>query len=138
MNILLKASCLLFFFFAFAINGTAQSGNATPGDSVKPYSLKEGMPEYPGGLEAMKKFISGSLKYPKEAEEKKITGTVIVGFVVDKDGSVKDAHIVKGLDKSCDAEAVRIVKLMPKWKPGTQNGKPVIVPFNLPINFIIK
>ena len=99
------------------------------------FVVVEEMPEYPGGVLALKAFVASTLKYPTIALENRIQGQVNVRFTVSEDGSVTDAKIKSGVDPSLDQEAVRIVNSMPKWKPGTQRGKPVSVVYELPINF---
>ena len=84
------------------------------------------------------KYLKKKIKYPKEAREKGITGRVYVMFVIDKTGAVKDARVIRGVSPELDEVALNAVKEMPKWKPGTQNGKFVNVQFNLPINFSLK
>ncbi len=102
------------------------------------YAVVEQMPEYPGGQMVLRKYIAENIKYPKEAQKKGIQGKVFVGFVVDKKGNVTDVKIVKGVDEFLDKEAVRVVKAMPKWKPGKEKGKPVNVNYTVPINFALK
>lgn len=102
------------------------------------YDTPETMPEYPGGMEALSSFLSENIVYPDEAQEKGISGRVMVQYVIEKDGSVTEVKVMKGVDPLLDAEAVRVVKAMPKWKPGTVNGKPVRVKYMLPIVFKIK
>ena len=92
-------------------------------------------PEFPGGLDALSKFIADNIKYPQLAKENNITGRVFVSFVVEKDGRVGQVKILRDIGGGCGAEAVRVVKSMPKWKPGKQRGKPVRTQFNLPVNF---
>ena len=99
------------------------------------FVVVEEMPEYPGGVLALRAFVASTLKYPTIALENRIQGQVTVGFTVAEDGSVTDAKIKSGVDPSLDQEAVRIVNSMPKWKPGTQRGKPVSVFYELPIKF---
>ncbi|MCE5205989.1 MAG: TonB family protein [Porphyromonadaceae bacterium] len=99
------------------------------------FVVVEKMPEFPGGQKGMMQFLADSIRYPKEAMEKGIQGRVICNFVVMKDGSVSDVQIVRGVDPLIDAEAVRVLKLMPDWKPGTQHGKDVNVRFTLPVVF---
>lgn len=103
-------------------------------------SNNETMPEFPGGAMEMMKHIQKNLKYPKIAEEAGLSGKCFIKFVVSKDGSVKNVYIMKGVPGciECDVEATRVVYSMPKWTPGMQNGKPVSVIFNLPINFQLK
>ena len=95
----------------------------------------EVMPQFPGGDQAMMKFVAENVQYPQEARDKEISGRVMVGFIVEKDGSVNEVKVVKGIGGGCDEEAIRVVKAMPKWKPGKQKGKPVRVHFLLPITF---
>lgn len=92
-------------------------------------------PEFPGGVEAMMKFLADNIVYPQEAKDNKIEGRVIVTFVVEKDGSISSIRVLRDIGGGCGAEVVRVVKLMPKWKPGMQNGKPVRVQYNLPVQF---
>lgn len=91
--------------------------------------------EFPGGLEALGKYLAENIKYPQLAKENNITGRVFVSFVVEKDGRVGNIKILRDIGGGCGAEAVRVVKAMPKWKPGKQRGKPVRSQFNLPVNF---
>ena len=92
-------------------------------------------PEYPGGDKARLNFLRENIVYPKEAKEKRIQGTVYVGFVVEKDGTLSDIKVLRGIGGGCDEEAIRIVKMMPKWKPGKQRGKEVRVSFTMPVRF---
>lgn len=95
----------------------------------------EVMPKFPGGESGMMKFLTENVKYPKEALDKGITGRVLVEFVVERDGSINDVKIMKSVDPILDNEAIRIVKAMPKWEPGTMNGKAVRVKHTLPVMF---
>lgn len=99
------------------------------------YDVCEVLPEYPGGMEAMMKFVSENIKYPAEAHTKGIQGRVLISYVVEKDGSLSNIHVVRSVDPLLDAEALRVANLMPKWKPGKQGGKPVRVKFTLPVTF---
>ena len=99
------------------------------------FFIVEQMPEFPGGDLEMRKFIAYSVKYPTIAQEKGIQGKVFVNFVVGKDGSITNAKIYRGVDPSLDAEALRVVNSLPKWKPGKQGGKDVAVQYTVPINF---
>ena len=92
-------------------------------------------PEFPGGLDALSKFIADNIKYPQLAKENNITGRVFVSFVVEKDGRVGQVKILRDIGGGCGNDAVRVVKMMPKWKPGKQRGKAVRTQFNLPVNF---
>jgi protein TonB len=118
----------------FTINTTAMAQNKkTSNDKV--FEKVEDMPEFPGGEQAMMDFVSKNVVYPKEAQEKGISGRVMVSFIVEKDGSVNEVKIVRGIGGGCDEEAVRVVKAMPKWKPGKEKGKPVRVSYMMPIIF---
>jgi protein TonB len=101
------------------------------------FDVVEENPEFPGGEGAMFKFLNENIKYPEMAKENGIQGKVFVQFVVWKDGTIRDVKIVKGVHKTLDGEAQRIVKYFPKWSPGKQRGKPVSVKFTLPIKFRI-
>jgi len=99
------------------------------------FIIVEDMPEFPGGELALRKWIGSNIKYPVIAAENGIQGKVYVTFVVDKDGSISNARIARGVDPSLDQEALRVVNQLPKWKPGKQRGKPVRVSYTVPINF---
>lgn len=100
------------------------------------FVVVETMPEFPGGKQAMFRFLSDNLKYPVIAQENGIQGRAICQFVVNKDGSIVEVEVVRSSgDPSLDKEAVRLIKSMPKWKPGRQRGKPVRVKYTVPINF---
>lgn len=104
----------------------------------KPFDVVEQMPTFPGGDSELLTFLSKNVKYPVSALENGIQGRVIVRFVVNKNGEVDRAEILRSLDSACDREALRVVKSMPKWIPGRQNGENVSVWFTLPINFRIQ
>lgn len=93
------------------------------------------MPEYPGGHDKMIEYLFLETNYPDEAYEKHETGEVLVGFTVEADGYISMAQVLKGVSPSLDAEAVRVVRSMPKWIPGTKNGRPVRAELSIPINF---
>lgn len=99
------------------------------------FQIVEEMPQFPGGVDALRSFVALMLKYPEEAIEKGISGKVFVNFTIDKDGSVTNAKIARGVDPLLDAEALRIVNSLPKWKPGQQAGQPVSVSYTLPVDF---
>ena len=99
------------------------------------FTIVEEMPEYPGGLNKLTDYLSKNIKYPQMARESGIQGRVFVNFVVEPDGSVSNVNVMRSLGGGCDEEAVRVVKNMPKWKPGKQRGKPVRVSYILPIVF---
>lgn len=99
------------------------------------YEVVEKMPKFPGGGAELMKYLSSNIKYPVEAHKAGIQGRVVVSFVVNKDGTVKDAKIVRSVDKSIDAEALRVISAMPKWQPGYQDGKAVSVRYTVPVTF---
>ena len=102
------------------------------------FVVVEEQPQFPGGTQAMMKFLGENIIYPEEAHKNGIQGRVIVNFVVNKDGSLSDTKIVRGQDPLLDAEAIRVISAMPNWKPGMQKGEPVNVRFTLPIVFRLK
>ena len=100
------------------------------------FVVVEKMPEFPGGQQALFKYLSENVKYPAIAQENGIQGRVICQFVVNKDGKIVDVEVVRsGGDPSLDKEAIRVIKSMPPWKPGQQRGKPVRVKYTVPVNF---
>ena len=92
-------------------------------------------PSFPGGSQALVDFLRENTKYPEQALKDSIEGRVVVAFVIDTDGSITKPEVVRGVHPLLDAEALRVVKLMPKWEPGSENGTPVKVRYNLPITF---
>lgn len=107
-------------------------------DEEQIFYIVEEMPEFPGGDLALRKFIANSIKYPEAAIEKGVHGKVYVTFVVTKDGDIANAKIARGVDPLLDKEALRVVNMQPKWKPGKQKGKGVNVCYTVPINFVLQ
>jgi len=103
-----------------------------------PHLSPEVAPEFPGGLEALMSFLSKNIRYPAQARDQQIQGRVYLSFVVERDGSVSNITLLRGIGFGCDEEAIRVVGLMPTWKPGRQNGIPVRVYYNLPIKFTLR
>ena len=99
------------------------------------FDVVEKMPEYPGGIEAFMKFLSENVRYPEAASKAGIQGRVLVNFIVEKDGSISNIHVIQNVNEYLDAEAVRVVGAMPKWTPGMQEGKAVRVKYTVPISF---
>jgi TonB family protein len=99
------------------------------------FVVVEEMPEYPGGMGELMKFLGANIRYPASALKAGIQGRVYVNFVVDTDGSIKDVTVLRGIGGGCDEEAIRVVSMMPKWVPGKQKGKEVRVAYNLPVKF---
>ena len=104
-------------------------------DTDQVFQVVEVDPEFPGGMEALIKYLSENIKYPEQAKKDKIQGRVYISFVVEKDGSVADAKVLRGIGGGCDEEALRVVNAMPKWTPGKMRNTPVRVQFNLPVAF---
>jgi protein TonB len=104
-------------------------------EETKVFDVVEQMPEFPGGQAALLKWISDNIKYPAIAEENGIQGRVVCTFVVERDGSVTDVQVARSIDPSLDKEAVRVLKKMPKWIPGKQNGSAVRVKYTVPVTF---
>lgn len=99
------------------------------------YTIVETQPEFPGGINALLSYLNATIHYPHEAQEAKIKGRVFVSFIVETDGSLSDIQVLKGLGYGCDEEAMRVVKAMPCWIPGSQSGRLIRVKYNLPIAF---
>ena len=100
------------------------------------FEVVEQMPEFPnGGMAGLMQFLSKNIKYPTIAQENGTQGRVTVQFVVNKDGSIVDAKVIRGVDPYLDKEALRVIGTMPKWKPGMQRGKPVRVKYTVPVMF---
>ena len=99
------------------------------------FEVVEEMPEFPGGVDAMMEYLQKELRYPESAKEKGIQGRVTVQFIIDKEGNVTNSKVTRSVDKDMDTEAIRLVKAMPKWKPGMQKGKAVAVKYTVPVVF---
>ncbi|MGE6219754.1 energy transducer TonB [Nubsella zeaxanthinifaciens] len=117
--------------------GIGVGGNGTSGNDVKDLAGVDVYPEFPGGMEAWSKYIQRNLRYPSMAQEEGIGGKVFLSFVVEKDGTITDVKVVKGIGYGCDEEATRVIKKSPRWKAGMQNNLPVRVRYNIPINYTI-
>ena len=101
----------------------------------KVFDVVEVMPSFPGGQGALLSYLSSHVKYPVVAQENGVQGRVVVSFVVEKDGSISDVNVVRSVDPSLDKEAARVVRSMPRWNPGKQNGSSVRVKYNVPVSF---
>lgn len=117
--------------YEFSLSGT----NLTQEESEIVFVVVETMPQYPGGDTALMEFIAKNLVYPEKAVKENLYGRVILQFTVDKNGDIQDVVVVRGVSPELDAEAIRVVKIMPRWIPGKQRGKTVAVKYTLPINF---
>jgi TonB family protein len=114
-----------------------ESSNETDKKSEKVYQKVDVEPQYPGGVEALINFLAGNIKYPEEAKKLGIQGKVSVTFVIRPTGEVTDVKVLKGIGSGCDEESVRVIKMMPKWKPGEMKGKTVPVQYVLPISYTL-
>ncbi len=117
------------------INSSGNIENASQVSEKQEEKKYDQLPEYPGGTAALGNFISSNFHYPAEAQENGEQGRVVVQFVVEKDGSVTNPEVVQSVSPALDAEALRIVKLMPKWKPGMNKGEVVAVKYSVPLSF---
>ncbi len=131
---------LFLFNSLFAEEKVNLSSNANHIDSTKvedepAFLAVENPPEFPGGDQALSAFIARNVRYPPQARENRIEGKVFVSFIIEKDGSVSNIKVVKGVGGSCDEEAKRVVSILPNFIPGKQNGRPVRVQYFVPINF---
>ena len=119
---------------AICMIACTQSAKSTASDYIT-YEAVEEKPEYPGGMGELSKLLSSNLKYPLKSQENGVQGEVLVQFVVDKEGNVEEVTVFKGVDPYLDAEALRVIKMMPKWKPGKHEGKEVNVKCTIPVGF---
>jgi TonB family protein len=120
------------------LNSTEKAALFLQQKDDKVFSAVEHVPNYPGGVDKFFKFLQQNIKYPAEAKNKKIEGKVFVSFIVEKDGSLSNLKILRDPGAGCGAEAVRVMKLSPKWNPGIQNGHKVRVQYTMPISFTLK
>ena len=114
---------------------TSNKDTVSKNNDDKIYTICSEPPSFSGGDEKMYKWLGENIKYPFDAINKQISGVVIIHFVIEKDGSISSPEVLKGIGGGCDEEALRVVKIMPKWKYGKNNGNIVRVAFNLPIKF---
>lgn len=102
------------------------------------YEVVEEMPEFPGGINKLLQFINDNMKYPTKAQTEGMQGKVIVQFIIDEDGYIIEPNIVRSVESSLDNEALRLIKMLPQWKPGTLKGKAVKVKYTVPVAFKLK
>lgn len=140
MKKLILLFCLSFPAFLFAQDkiDPNQSKTMDTSENDKVLTFTEIMPEFPGGTEALYRFISKEVKYPKNLKKDKIEARVISKFIINKEGGIENIQIVNKVEPEFAEEVIRVLSLMPKWSPGTQMGKPVNVVFTLPISFKLK
>lgn len=125
---------LLILLIALLVNTSISYGQT----EEQVYSVVEVLPEYPGGDEARNEYLVKNIRYPKAERKNGIQGLVIIQFIVEKDGSLTNIRVLKGENPNLNQEAMRVIKEMPSWKPGSQNGENVRVYMNLPIRFSLK
>jgi len=135
-KLILVIPVIILVLTLFSLNASGQKAETGMKDGA--YQKVDVMPVFPGGDAALLKFIADSTHYPKDAKEKGIQGKVLARFMVKKDGSVSDVSVMQKVNPSLDNEAIRVVKLLPKFTPGKLNGKTVPVWFMVPINFTLK
>lgn len=136
MKIIKSLAFVIMMFVGLYQSLDVKAENMTGGDDV--YIIVEEMPVFPGGDEALRNYITNNIRFPNELAEACIQGRVYVCFVIDTTGKVTNVRVARPLHPSLDAEAIRVVKNMPKWKPGRHKGKVVKVSYTIPINFALK
>lgn len=124
---------MLLMIVVFTSNVNAQEKKSDNSDVV--YTVVDKEAEYPGGIEAMNRFLAQNIIYPTLAKQKNIQGKVLISFIIEKNGSISNIKVIKDIGEGCGEEGMRIVKLMPKWKPAQQKSEPVRQQFVLPISF---
>jgi len=129
----MKIFLSLIIVITFSVTGFSQESKVTAEEEV--FTIVESMPDFVSGRDGLSKYFKDNLNYPEEAKKNSIQGTVYVNFVVNKEGEIIGAKILRGVHDLLDEEALRLMNAMPKWKPGTQRGKRVAVSYNLPIKF---
>src|SRR5579862_8166210 len=135
MKTILVALMLIIMAFAVKAQQAPPNEVVVVNDSLRIYTTVEKDPSFPGGQNKFIRFLIKNIRYPAESHEKNIQGKVILTMVVEKDGSLTDIRVIQSVAKDIDAEAIRVMKLSPKWEPGMQGGKPVRVQHNIPISF---
>ena len=135
IGVLPKSIFLRLLIHVLSVHLKPSIAQTTEEEVVELINYVEKQPEFPGGTDSMFAFIQRNIRYPEEAKRSGIEGRVFVTFVIEKDGQVSNAKILRDIGGGCGEEALRVVNSMPKWKPGTQRGNPVRVQFNLPIMF---
>ncbi|MDP2721958.1 MAG: M56 family metallopeptidase [Bacteroidales bacterium] len=133
-----------YFSYVFTAGDKRMTGNSyidpskTYNEETGVYTVVDQMPEFHDGMGALMTFLSSNITYPEQAKKDTISGRVFINFIIEKDGSVSNVKVLRGIGGGCDEEAVRVVSSMPKWKPGLQNGEAVRVAYNLPIKFALR
>lgn len=107
-------------------------------DEAEIFVIVEVMPEFPGGSEALLKYLATKIRYPDMARENRVEGLVVEQFIIDERGKISGATLLRGIGAGCDEEAIRVINAMPDWRPGLQRGMPVKVRYNVPVRFVLK
>ena len=131
----MKKFIIMALMAVFGLTTVSAQKTVVAKKNQKVFDIVEQMPEYPGGQAALFEYISKNVKYPADAEKKKVEGKVFVTFVVDTDGKITDVSLLRKVFPSLDAEAIRVISGMPNWIPGKQKGQVVRVKYTVPIIF---
>ena len=134
----MKKLMILSLMAVFGLTTVSAQKTVVAEKNQQAFDVVEQMPEFPGGIKALLDYLCQNVKYPADAEKQKIEGRVIANFVVETDGSISNVEVFRPVFPSLDAEAVRVLSAMPKWKPGMQSGKVVRVKYTVPISFNLK
>ena len=134
----MKKFIIMALMAVFGLTTVSAQKTVVAQKNQKVFDIVEQMPEYPGGQAALFEYLSKNIKYPADAEKKKVEGKVFVTFVVDADGKITDVSLMRKVFPSLDAEAVRVISAMPNWIPGKQKGQVVRVKYTVPIMFRLK
>jgi protein TonB len=134
----MKKLFLMSLMAVFCLSTVSAQKTVVSKKNQKVFDVVEQMPEFPGGMEALFKYMAENMKYPEDAKKQQVEGRVLVQFIVETDGSVSNTEVLMRVFPSLDAEAVRVISGMPKWIPGKQNGKVVRVKYTIPVSFRFK
>ncbi len=134
----MKKLILMSLMAVFCLSTVNAQKTVVSKKNQKVFDVVEQMPEFPGGMEALFKYMAENMKYPEDAKKQQVEGRVLVQFIVETDGSVSNTEVLMRVFPSLDAEAVRVISGMPKWIPGKQNGKVVRVKYTIPVSFRFK
>ncbi len=134
----MKKLILMSLMAVFCLSTVSAQKTVVSKKNQKVFDVVEQMPEFPGGMEALFKYMAENMKYPEDAKKQQVEGRVLVQFIVETDGSVSNTEVLKRVFPSLDAEAVRVISGMPKWIPGKLNGKVVRVKYTIPVSFRFK
>ena len=128
---------LLMSTYGFSAHAQQVKPDSTASSPRIVYTVVQQQPEFPGGMSKLNQYFKKNLRYPKTAQEGRLEGRIFVTFIVNEQGNIEEARVLRSLDPEMDAEAVRLIQEMPTWIPGKQNGKSINCRFNLPVNFAL-